>query len=92
MLDVTLKDLITLIGFLLLLYNQNRSTKKDAEEKTANWVKVNLKLDTLCQSNTAIKDALRDLERGSQNMDKRLSILEEQIKVANHRIDDLERG
>lgn len=87
----TIKDLITIAGFLILLWNQNRTSRKDTEDKTANWIKVNLKLDAVCQSQTDIKDDIRDLKKASSATDKRLALLEEQIKVANHRIDDLEK-
>ena len=88
----TIKDLITILGFVILLWNQNRNRSKDVEEKTSNWIKVNIKLDQVCQSQTDIKDGLRALEHDSNNNKLRLSVLEEQIKVANHRIDDLENA
>lgn len=88
----TIKDLITILGFVILIWNQNRSTQKDSEEKTTNWVKVNLKLDTLCQNNNDIKDDLREIKKESANLLNRVSVLEEQIKVCNHRLEDLEAG
>lgn len=88
----TIKDLITVLGFIILIWNQNRTSQKDAEDKAAQWVKVNMKLDTLCQSNTDIKDDLRDMKKENASLVNDVSILKEQIKVINHRIDDLEKG
>lgn len=88
----TIKDLITVIGFIILIWNQNRTSQKDTEEKAANWVKVNMKLDTLCQSNTDIKDDLRSMKKENAAIINEISVIKEQIKVANHRIEDLERG
>lgn len=93
MLDgLTARDIITLVGFLFLLWNQNRTAKKDVEEKTGNWVKVNLKLDTLCQSQTTIKEELREVSKMTAGFETRISVLEEKVKVANKRLEDLERG
>lgn len=88
----TIKDLITVIGFIILICNQNRTSQKDTEEKAANWAKVNMKLDTLCQSNTDIKDDLRSMKKENAAIINEISVIKEQIKVANHRIEDLERG
>lgn len=86
-----IKDICTLILFGISVWGWYRSSMKDGEEQVKQFTKVNWKLDTVCQSQTDIKDDIRELKKNSNDTDKRLSIIEEQIKVANHRIDDLER-
>lgn len=88
----TIKDIITILGFAVLLWNQNRTSQKDTEDKAAQWVKINMKLDSLCQSNTDIKDDLRDMKKENASLVNEISVMKEQLKVMNHRIDDLEKG
>ena len=88
----TIKDVITLVLFAISVYGFMSGRAKDGESRSEQFTKLNVKLDNLCQSNTAIKDSLRDLEKSTQAQGTDIAIMKEQIKVANHRIDDLEHA
>jgi len=87
-----LKDYAYLILFAISVYGWLHGRDKDKSDQTEQFVKINWKLDSLCQAQTDIKDEIRELKKTSGETDRRLTVLEEQIKVANHRIDDLERS
>lgn len=87
----TIKDYAYLVLFAISVYGWYHGRDREKSDRTEQFVKINWKLDALCQSQTDIKDDLRGLKKLSAETDKKLALLEKQIKVANHRIDDLEK-
>lgn len=86
-----IKDYAYLILFGISVYGWYHGRDKEKSDRTEQFVKINWKLDTLCNSQTDIKDDIRGLKGMSAEVDKKIALLEEQLKVANHRIDDLEK-
>lgn len=86
-----IKDIIYIVLFAISVYGWWHGRDKEKSDRTEQFVKINWKLDAVCQSQTDIKDDVRELKKNTTDTDKRLTVIEEQIKVANHRIDDLER-
>lgn len=89
---VNIKDIMTILLFAISVYGWWHSRDKEKADRTEQFVKINWKLDAVCQSQTDIKDDVRELKNTSSNTDKRLTVIEEKMKVANKRIEDLERG
>jgi hypothetical protein len=48
-------------------------------------------IETLQSTIVELKKVVDKMQENQHDIDKRLGILEEQLKVANHRIEDLER-
>lgn len=69
------------LSFLAVLITNNKnSAKMQADQKAAQAV-TNYKIDELTRE-----------VREHNNFARRMPVVEEQIKVINHRIDDLEHG
>lgn len=86
------KDIAYLILFAISVYGWWHGRDKEKSDRIEQFVKINWKLDTMCQSQTDIKDDVRELKKLSSDTDKRLTLIEEQMRVANNRIDTLERN
>lgn len=52
-------------------------------------LKANIKLDQLCAMTTETRTDIKTLNKSLIDMDKRLSVVEEGLKTAFHRIDEL---
>lgn len=59
------------------------------ENLTENLIKANLKLDTVCTTTTETRADIKSLFNGQIEMDKRLSVFENDLKTAFRRIDEL---
>lgn len=69
---------LTLIGVIFTNVSSNRKVEVALEKNQA-------------VTDTKLEDLTREV-REHNNFAKRMPVVEEQIKVINHRIDDLERG
>lgn len=84
--------LITALGSLLAVVITNRSNN-DKMLHQMELQQVNIKAElkqAQAVTDTKITELTREV-REHNNFAKRVPVLEEQIKVANHRIEDLER-
>ena len=61
-----------------------------AAKSTGNDVQKKMEIDQAI-TNTKLEELTREV-RGQHDLAQRIPVLEEQIKVANHRIDDLEKA
>lgn len=85
------RDIFSIILFAISVYGWWSGRNKELTERTAEFVKVNLKLDQLCQSQTVIKDDMRELKKSTTEADKRILLLEQQVAAHEKRIEMLER-
>ena len=77
---VLVPSLLTLIGVIITVVVENRSTQ----------TKVTNKLElSQAVTDTKIEELTREV-REHNNFARRMPVVEEQIKVINHRIEDLE--
>lgn len=86
----TIKDMMTVILFLISVYGWWKSANKDSVKQVEQFTKLNWKMDTMCQSQNDIKDDVRALKKSNYDTDRMITIINEQIKAINKRIDDLE--
>ena len=84
--------LVTALGSLIAVVITNRSNN-DKMMHQMELQQVNIKAElkqAQAETDTKITELTREV-REHNNVAKRVPVLEEQIKVANHRIEDLER-
>lgn len=77
---VLVPSLITLVGVIITVIVENRSTRNDVANKLTTAQAV---------TDTKIEELTREV-REHNNFARRMPVVEEQIKVINHRIEDLE--
>lgn len=88
----------TIIGCIIGVFgfnrNQNNDMKAETKEDTRDKVQLNTKLDVLLSSNTEIKGSVKELDKKLDNfkddVNVRLTRVEESCKQAHKRMDTLE--
>lgn len=80
---------LSLVG--VIIANMAASTKMQTQMKITQAV-TDTKLDNLTQTTKSEINNLTMEVREHNNFARRIPVIEEQMKVANHRIDDLERA
>lgn len=65
------------------------SKKKDSTADTQNFVKVNFKLDDLCDRITGLTVELKTTQKEFADLDKRMAVLERDVKTAFNHLDEL---
>lgn len=86
----TIKDLMTIILFGISVWGWNRTKNQDNNKLTEQFTKLNWKMDENCRTLSSMDKAVEKLSDSVNNFSTRITLLEEQIKVANHRIQELE--
>lgn len=79
--EVTVALITGGLSLLGVIYTNSQSNKKIESQLDKQQAVMNTKVDELTRE-----------VREHNNFAKRMPVVEEQIKVINHRIDDLERG
>lgn len=87
---------LSLVGTIITVLVSNRQTSKDLSNKLEQDSKLSdAKLDAKLEKHQAVTETkLEELTREVRkhnNFAERVPVLEEQIRVANHRIADLEK-
>ena len=90
---------VTLAGIIVsAFYNQHKITKefeKQSEEFQRRSEQADIRIEAKIEKYTAVTDTkIEELTRENREHNqfgRRIPVIEEQIKVINHRIDDLER-
>lgn len=91
---------LTFIGLIVsivaLARNSRRDSMKDKQEQDMklealkeSLLKANIKLDQVCQTTTETRSDIKALHTSMIEMDKRLSVVENDLKTAFMRIDEL---
>jgi len=83
-----------LLGYLTFKNNQKKEIKEETKEDTKSKVELNTKLDVVLMNNTEIKGSVKELDRKldafKDDVNTRLTRVEESSKQAHKRIDTLE--
>jgi len=86
--DAVIVGLLSLAGVIVTAILQSRKISKDFEKQSA---LEDARLEKAqAVTDTKIDELTREV-REHNNFARRVPVIEEQIKVANHRIEDLER-
>ena len=84
------KDLMTVIALLIsaaaLWRNLRGDTKQDQSEMTT----VIVKLETINENVKEVKTDIKDVKTDMERMKERLTIVEQSVKSAHKRIDDVQ--
>ena len=80
-------------GFFSLSFNSKndkRSDRVELEERVKENTRINMKLDTISNNTTEIKNEVTEMRKELNSHDSRIVKVEESVKSAHHRIDGLE--
>lgn len=91
------------ISLLFVVLTYVRNLIKDNKQNTADdaakldilnqgLIKANMKLDQTCQALTELRLDVRSLSSSLNEMDRRVTILERDVKTAFNRIDELKEA
>ena len=85
-----------LIAFLTFVVNRKKDLKEDFQKQearlneiTGNLMKANLKLDQLCQNSNETRLDVKSLRNDVVNIERRVSIIENDMKTVFSNIDEL---
>ena len=83
-----------LVGYFGFRRNQNNDIRTETKEDTRDKVQLNTKLDVLLSNNTEIKGSVKELDKKLDNfkddVNVRLTRVEESCKQAHQRLDTFE--
>lgn len=92
----TLTSIGLIVSIVALARNSRRDSMKDKQEQDMklealkeSLLKANIKLDQVCQTTTETRSDIKALHTSMIEMDKRLSVVENDLKTAFMRIDEL---
>lgn len=92
----TLTFIGLIVSIVALARNSRRDSMKDKQEQDMklealkeSLLKANIKLDQVCQVTTETRSDIKALNNSMAEMDKRLSVVENDLKTAFMRIDEL---
>ncbi len=87
---IEIKDLMTVIALLIsaaaLWRNLRGDTKQDQSEMTT----VIVKLETINENVKEVKTDIKDVKADMERMKERLTVVEQSVKSAHKRIDDVQ--
>ena len=90
--DVVIVGVLELLGVIFTAVWQNRKLTADFEKRSELAdARMDAKLEKHMAVNDTKLDELTREVRDHNGFARRVPVMEEQIKVANHRIDDLEK-
>ena len=83
-----------ILGYFTFKNNEKKEIKNETEEDTKSKVELNTKLDVVLMNNTEIKGSVKELDRKldsfKDDVNTRLTRVEESSKQAHKRLDTLE--
>jgi len=86
--------IISALALLASVFFNTKSSKrtdtKDVEARTAESIRVEMKLDEISRNVTEIKDELRQQKQTIQGVIERVAKVEASSKQAHHRLDRME--
>ena len=82
-------------SYLAFKRNEKNDLKQDTKEDTKQKVELNAKLDVLLSNNTEIKSSVKELDHKLEDfkddVNVRLTRVEESVKLAHKRRDNIEK-
>ena len=92
----TMTFIALIVSILTFARNGRRDSMRDRQEQDMklealkeSLLKANIKLDQVCQTTTETRSDIKALNNSMAEMDKRLSVVENDLKTAFMRIDEL---
>lgn len=87
--------LISIVSVCFSVYfglkNNKRTDTKDIEERVKENTRINTKLDNIIQDTRDIKAEVSEMRKNISSHDNKIIKLEESVKSAHHRLDELTR-
>lgn len=87
--------LISVASIVFTALNYRRNAKKDDEEhqrekekQVENRLKMNMKLDQLCNTTNEIRSDTKAIFEQMRNLEKRVGLVEQSTKTLHERLDD----
>lgn len=95
---VSISLIVAVGGFIFAVYNWYAARKNETIEQRdeqgrikEDFIKVNLKLDSICQNMTELRTDTKSISKDLKEMDKRVTILERDQKTIWDNIDEIRR-
>lgn len=79
-----------LISYLTLYWNRKKELKKESKEVTERNIRVELKLDNICNNLSEIRLEQKDTSKMLINLNERITLVEQSAIQAHKRIDKIE--
>lgn len=79
-------------SLLFVILNYFKNNGKDHDAEVENKIKVNVLLDQINNTTTSIQADIKAMQSNLSAMDKRITIVERDIKSAFHKIDEIKEN
>lgn len=84
-----LTPIFTICSLIYVVKNSKRTDKKDLEERVETMSEIKVKLDMVLGSVNELKADIKDNKNCVADLEAKLRAVEESVKSAHHRIDEL---
>ena len=87
---IEIKDLMTVIALLISAAALWRNLRGDTKQDQSQMTTVIVKLETINENVKEVKTDIKDVKSDMERMKERLTIVEQSVKSAHKRIDDVQ--
>lgn len=87
---IELTQLVSVLSFLVAAFALGRNLKSDAKSDQSEMTTVIVKLETINENVKEVKNDIKDVKTDMERMKERITIVEQSVKSAHKRIDDVQ--
>ena len=87
---IEIKDLMTVIALLISAAALWRNLRGDTRQDQSEMTTVIVKLETINENVKEVKTDIKDVKTDMEKMKERITIVEQSVKSAHKRIDDVQ--
>lgn len=87
---IEIKDLMTVIALLISAAALWRNLRGDTRQDQSEMTTVIVKLETINENVKEVKTDIKDVKTDMERMKERLTVVEQSVKSAHKRIDDVQ--
>lgn len=86
-----LTPIFTICSLIYVVKSNKRTDKKDVEERAETMSEIKVKVDMVLNSVNELKTDMKDNRNCVAELEVKLRAVEESVKQAHHRIDEMKR-
>lgn len=83
-------QLVSILSFLVAAFALGRNLKGDVKSDQSEMTTVIVKLETINENVKEVKNDIKDVKSDMEKLKERLTIVEQSVKSAHKRIDDVQ--
>lgn len=83
-------QLVSILSFLVAAFALGRNLKGDVKSDQSELTTVIVKLETINENVKEVKNDIKDVKSDMEKLKERLTIVEQSVKSAHKRIDDVQ--